>query len=111
VKMEKKKTVIKGIIVEETTISFIEVCNKYNLTEKCLIEMVEHGLFPSSQELQRMEFDRKTLARIRSARRLQTDLGLNIEGAVLVLELLEEMESLRNELHILRHHVDPFDKF
>ncbi len=105
--------VIQGIIIEETsTISFVEVCKQHNLNEQSLMEMVEHGLFqPSSQGLQRMGFDLKTLAKITSAHRLQSDLGLNIEGAVLVIELMEEMESLRKELHILRHHVDPFKEY
>jgi chaperone modulatory protein CbpM len=108
--MEEKRVTIQGVVVEETsTITFVEVCNQFNVTEEFLKEIMEHGLFQSeSAELLEMSFDQKSISKIRSAQRLQEDLGVNIPGVVLVLELLEEMEALRKELHILRHHVNPF---
>lgn len=34
------------LIEETTTISFIEVCQKYHIPEELFIEMIEQGLFP-----------------------------------------------------------------
>lgn len=112
-KMEEKK-IITGVIVNENTaisFTFMEICTKCKLTEETLVEMVEHGLSPQEKKpVKQRYFDYKTLVRIQSAARLQNDLGINIPGAALVLELLDELEAMRNELSILRHHVTLADK-
>ena len=102
------QTIITGVLIdEESTISFIEVCQKYNIEEELLKEMIEHGLVkPHAENVQRLSFDYKTIRRIQSARRLQEDLAINLPGVVLALELLDELEQIRTELSILQHHVD-----
>jgi chaperone modulatory protein CbpM len=40
--------------------------------------------------------------RVHRAARLQRDLGVNLEGAAVILELLEQIESLEHELRGLR---------
>lgn len=42
-----------------------------------------------------------SVRRVRCAQRLEQDLGVNIAGAALALELLEELERLRARLHRL----------
>jgi chaperone modulatory protein CbpM len=105
--MTMEKQIITGIIVDDNmTISFTEVCEKYHVPQETLLEMMDHGVFQQvTKALTQMHFDRKTLSRIQSIQRLQEDLGVNIAGAILALELLDELESVRNELRILRHHV------
>ena len=39
--------------------------------------------------------------RARTAIRLQRDLDINLAGAALVLELLDEIDTLRSRLHVL----------
>jgi len=96
------KTIIAGVLMDEnTTISFVEICQKCNISEEMLQDMMEHGLFPSHS----MSVDQRTFVRIQSACRLQQDLGINLPGVVLVMELLEELEHARDELKILQHHV------
>jgi chaperone modulatory protein CbpM len=41
--------------------------------------------------------------RVRSALRLQRDLGVNLAGIALALDLMEELESLRAELKKMQH--------
>ena len=41
------------------------------------------------------------LRRVRIVQRLQSDLGLNLAGAALALELLEEVEALRHRIAVL----------
>lgn len=103
-----KKTIVTGILVDENAkISFVEVCKQYDISKEMIQEMIEHGFFEEHPLLtQQAMIDQRTSDRIRSAHRLEQDLGINIPGVVLVLELLEEMEQIKNELHILRHHVD-----
>lgn len=40
--------------------------------------------------------------RVQRCRRLQHDLGVNLEGAAVIVELLERIESLEHELRGLR---------
>ena len=102
-----KQTIITGVLVDEhTTISFVDICQNYDISEDMLLEMIEHGLVQQpSATLKVIQVDRDTLSRIQSARRLQDDLGVNVPGAVLALELLDQLEQIRHELQILKRHV------
>ncbi len=101
------QTIVEGVVMDETTtIALVEVCEKYHISESVLREMIEHGLFNHQTSPSKIiHIDQQTLSRIQSAFRLQEDLELNLPGVVLVLELLEELEQVRDELIILRHHV------
>lgn len=104
----KEQNIITGCLMDEhKTISYVEVCQKYNLSEDVLIEMIEYGLIDVQHtDLKTMEFDFNMLCKIQSACRLQQDLGLNVPGVVLAIELLEELNELRQELNILKRHVE-----
>lgn len=99
-------TLLIGVLIEESySISFKEVCQKYSIPKELLIEMVEQGLVNSqSHEIENSRLNPQDLRRIESAFRLHRDLGINLPGVALALDLLEEMEHLRNELEILRKH-------
>lgn len=104
--MNKDDLVIGVLIEESTTISFIEVCQKYAIPEELLIEMIEEGLFPDHPaDPKKITLNQKALQRIESAFRLHRDLGINLPGVALALELVDEMVSLRQELEILRKHL------
>lgn len=98
--------VVIGVLMEEhSTFSFNEVCLRYNIPEELLIEMVEQGLFaPQSVTSKQTQLTSKDLHRMESAFRLHKDLGINLPGVALALDLLEEIEELRKELHILHKH-------
>lgn len=101
-------TILIGVLIEESqTITYTEVCHKYNIPEKLLVEMMEHGLFSNqSTQITQLKLNQKELHRIESAFRLHQDLGINLPGVVLALELLEKIERLDDELHILRKVLD-----
>ncbi len=98
--------IIEGVLIEETeTFSYLEVCHKYNIPEELLSELMEYGLFSNkSSQLEQLKLNAKELHRIESAFRLHLDLGVNLPGVVLAIELLEKIEQLDNELKILRKH-------
>lgn len=102
------KTILAGILLNETTmISFIEVCQQTNLSEHELTELLDLGLLePQETDYAQMTFSASMIQRVQVAHRLQRDLKLNPQAAVLVLELLDEMNQLRQELAILRRHLD-----
>jgi len=101
-----KDNLLIGVLIEDTTtISFTEVCHKYNIPKELLIEMMEEGLFPNQPtEPEQIALDQKALRRIESAFRLHRDLGINLPGVALAIELLEELEKMHKELDILYKH-------
>ena len=105
--MMDNQLILSGVLMDETTkISFVEVCQKCHISEDVLLDMIEHGLFHhDAQHLKNIQIDQKTLVRIQSACRLQHDLGINLPGVVLVLELLDELAQIQDEFDILQHHI------
>ena len=103
--------IVTGVLMDEnTTISFVEVCQQYQISEDLLLDMLEHGLISHvTPSIKKITFDLKMLSRIQSACRLQQDLGINLPGAVLALELRDELEQLREELRVLQHYVNDRD--
>lgn len=100
-------SVIVGVIVDDDRVSFIEVCEDYNITEELLLDLLEHGLIPSIDiPNKQLKFNKNMLDRIARACRLTTDLELNAAGVVLALELMDELESMSRELDILKKHVN-----
>lgn len=101
-----KDNLLIGVLIEDTsTISFTEVCLKYNIPKELLIDMMEEGLFPNQPtEPEQIALDQKALRRIESAFRLHKDLGINLPGVALAIDLLEEIEKMHKELDILYKH-------
>lgn len=103
-----KNTVVTGVLIEEsTTYTLVEVCHRYNISEELLQEMIEQGLFPNQKTLAaKRSLEENDLRRIESAIRLHRALDINLPGVVLAIELLDEIDELRDELAILRRHID-----
>ncbi len=92
---------------ESATITFTQVCHTCRISEEALIELLEHGLLRGiDASSKKAVFKPQMIHRIRSARRLQDDLGVNLPGVVLALELRDELERVRRELDILRRHFE-----
>jgi chaperone modulatory protein CbpM len=98
-----KKEILAGVLVEQESVAFLDICAQYNLSEEVMVEFIEYGLITiHTSDIKSHIFDGPTVARIRSAWRLKNDLGINTPGVVLALDLIEELEALRNELQILK---------
>ena len=100
-----KEVIMTGVLLnDDATITLTEIRQQFNLEDELLQEMLEHGLIepiteqPSSTEIV-LHFS--AIHRVESALHLHSDLGVNIPGAVLALDLLEQLEELRAELVIL----------
>lgn len=104
--MHDKMIQSDGIIVEESDrVTLVKICHYCSLAEENIIEMVERGMIdpidPSLSHSQ-WQFPRTSLLRIQTAVRLQRDLELNLAGAVLALELLDEIKHLRQQVTYLQ---------
>jgi chaperone modulatory protein CbpM len=67
-----------------------------------IIELVEEGILsPSGREPQVWRFSGVHLRRARVVLRLERDLGVNLAGAALAIQLLEEVDALQARLKVL----------
>lgn len=102
-----KSTMIMGMFVDDhSSVSFVDVCEKQGISEDVLLDMLEHGLLPEVIAPDKnISFDPNMINRVQSACRLQVDLGLNVPGVVLALELMDELTQLHSELSVLQRHI------
>ena len=87
------------ILEEQSELTLADICRACAIDDVVIIEMVEEGvLTPVGQAPAQWRFSGLHLQHAKVAVRLQRDLGVNLQGAALALQLLEEMEQLRARL-------------
>lgn len=100
---EKMLPQLSGIILEELTeLTLAEVCRACTVNVDCIVELVEEGVItPIGREPHRWRFSGTHMRRATVALRLQRDLGVNLAGAALALQLMDELEALRARLRVM----------
>lgn len=96
--MRKPETrTLGGIVLDEhLRLTLTEVCTLCEAREELIVEMVHEGIVEVFVESpQQWVFSGDAVIRIQAALRLLQDLRLNLPGAALALELLDEIERLR----------------
>lgn len=87
------------VLDDDMELSLTELCRACRLPTERVIELVEHGVIePVGSEPGLWRFQAISLRRVRFVQRLEQDLGVNIAGAALALDLLAELELLRTRL-------------
>ncbi|HEY5101862.1 MAG TPA: chaperone modulator CbpM [Steroidobacteraceae bacterium] len=83
-------------------LSVTQVCRASQIDFDVVIELAELGLVsPRGTEPQQWQLPARELARLRTAARLMRDLGVNVTGAALAVELLEARRDLERRLRVL----------
>ncbi len=97
---ERQGTTIAGLLVEEDNLlSLGELCRACAISAEDVLRLVEEGLVePRGPEPVAWRFEAVSLRRVGRAQRLRRDLGVNLAGAALAIELLEELDRLRARL-------------
>jgi len=92
--------VLEGLVLEEEySISLNRLCRICTVRTEHILELVEEGIIePTGDTLDQFRFRTDSLKRVQVSCRLQQDLGVNLAGVALALDLLDEIEQLRNRL-------------
>ena len=95
---------LPGAIFEESGVLTVKDLSRIcAVEERHIVEFVEEGvLHVVETSTTEWLFTGTALRRARLALRLERDLELNLPGVALALELLEELNQLRHELHARR---------
>ena len=100
---ENRLPQLSGIVLEDLNeLTLADLSHACAVQADCIVELVEEGLIaPIGREPHRWRFSGVQMRRATVALRLQRDLGINLAGAALALQLLEEVEALRTRLKTL----------
>ncbi|MCB1685796.1 MAG: chaperone modulator CbpM [Pseudomonadales bacterium] len=99
---KRKQTVseqIGELIDEETTLTVADLCRTCAVEAEMIEAMVDEGILePVGQRRHHLYFHVSSLRRTRIAVTLHRDLGVNLAGAALALELMERIAELEAKL-------------
>lgn len=81
---------------ERVEFSLGELCRICGIEEQHVVQIVEEGVVhPLGESVEQWRFSGVAVTRIRRVMRLQRDFEVNLPGAALALELLDEIERLK----------------
>lgn len=89
------------LLDEQLRFTLADMCRVCGVHAEFLVELVDEGIITpdvparSRRATQRWHFDGIAVVRVQRAVRLQRDLGVNLPGVALALQLLDELEALR----------------
>ena len=97
--MNRKDVVEAELLDDGDAMTLAELARRCATDAEWLLQLVNEGiLVPSGRALPEWRFSHISIWRVRRVQRLQVDLGVNLAGAALALEMLDEIESLRRRL-------------
>jgi chaperone modulatory protein CbpM len=94
---------LQGTLFDESAVLSLEDLSKMcAVDQQHIVEFVEEGILSVVGMRTEWHFSGAALRRARIAVRLERDLELNLAGVALALDLLEELERLRQQLKARR---------
>jgi len=98
----QEKIIKAAILDEQTELTLHDLCRVCNRHSEWIVELVNEGVLdPIGNDHEQWRFSGPSLQRAHAAMRLERDLGLNLAGIALALDLIEELEGLRQRLERL----------
>jgi chaperone modulatory protein CbpM len=97
---ERNVESLTGIVFDETSeITVTELCAVCSVEHTLIEQLIAEGILdPLGGQPDELRFHYTSVRRTRTVVRLQQDLGINLAGAALALELLDRIEALRRQL-------------
>lgn len=88
---------MRGEVIEESVqLTLVQLCRACDAEPEALVELVAHGVLdPQGGNSSDWRFAGDSLRRARLALRLIRDLGVNVAGAALALELMVRIDQLQ----------------
>jgi chaperone modulatory protein CbpM len=91
-------------ILDDLELTLVQLCQICQLPTERIFALVEEGIVePLGDEPNQWRFRSVTITRIQRAHRLERDLGVNMAGVALALDLLEEIDQLKRRLQRFQH--------
>ena len=97
------KKCLNGLLLdEECTLTLGDISRACKVNAEWIVELVDEGILePDGQDIVHWRFSGPSLQRALIVMRLQRDLSINLAGAALVLDMMEQIETMRSQLLLL----------
>jgi chaperone modulatory protein CbpM len=101
--MSKEQELRAGVLLDESVeFTLSELCRSCHTHAEVVFELVEVGVLdPRGRDPGHWRFSGNALRRAERALRLHRDLQINLAGVALALDLLDEIDQLRERLRAL----------
>ncbi len=87
---------------DSTPYEMRELCEMCAVRAELVVEMVEAGILePSGSAPAGWRFGVRSIIRLRKAQRLRRDLDINLSGIALALDLLDDLDQMRERAQAL----------
>ena len=105
--MNTKQTLQGEIAGYDSPLTLEQLCRSCSLPREEVLLLIEEGIIEpqvkaGEEPMEHWQFHWKSLTRVRTTTRLQQDLGVNLPGAALALELLERIAQLERQINSLQ---------
>ena len=96
--------IIEAVILDDhISLSLIELSKACNSHEQWILELVDEGIIdPLEQDPHNFNFPGSCLKQVLAVKHLQQDLGINLAGAAMVIDLKQEIDQLRSHIEVLK---------
>jgi chaperone modulatory protein CbpM len=97
-----EESLFEGQVIDDRTeITIVQLCRRCSVETELVLRLVDEGIIePSRQEGDLLYFPHSCARRTQVVLRLRSDLGVNMAGAALALELLDRIENLQARLRM-----------
>jgi len=96
-----KNTLVVVSIEEYPELTLEEICRACHVPADFIQDIVDFGIIePRGTSVETWRFDAEHLRRVRTVVHLHHDLEVNLAGAALVLDLLDELQRMRARLEV-----------
>jgi chaperone modulatory protein CbpM len=92
------KAMTGTIFDEATEITIVELCKVCSVNKQTVDELIAEGILEPTNGKDKTRLPYSSVRMTRTVVHLQRDLGVNLAGAALALDLLEQIDSLRARL-------------
>jgi len=87
------------VVDDDQLLTLADLCRACGVHAEVITDMVDYGIIePCGESTGRWQFSGGCLWRVTTVVRLQRDLEVNLAGAALALDLLEELRELRRQI-------------
>ncbi len=95
--------IIEAVVYDEQfTLTLVELSKACRVHAEWIIELVDEGIIdPLKKDAIHYHFSASCLKQALAVKHLQRDLGINLAGAALVLDLKKEIDNLQTQIQIL----------
>jgi chaperone modulatory protein CbpM len=103
--MANKELIVIADYSQTSEFTLTELCAICHVTSDIMSDLVEYEIIrPRKMIADQWVFNIKELQRAQTALRLQRDLEVNLAGVALILDLLDEVETLKARAELLEKH-------